>query len=129
MQKRFRLIKSRNLVDTTEEVLNRLQSMISDKNILIDWNAPREIVVIHDKLWMQEALLNLLKNAIEHSKPGGKIMIQAKNSPIYTELVIQDFEREFQLKNYLIFLNDSINQIVLKSTDRPELDWHLSKLL
>ena len=52
--------------------------MISDKNILIDWNAPREIVVIHDKLWMQEALLNLLKNAIEHSKPGGKIMIQAK---------------------------------------------------
>ncbi|MED3478005.1 HAMP domain-containing sensor histidine kinase [Bacillus thuringiensis] len=80
-----------NLVDTTEEVLNRLQSMISDKNILIDWNAPREIVVIHDKLWMQEALLNLLKNAIEHSKPGGKIMIQAKNSPIYTELVIQDF--------------------------------------
>ena len=69
MQKRFRLIKSGNLVDTTEEVLNRLQSMISDKNILIDWNAPREIVVIHDKLWMQEALLNLLKNAIEHSKP------------------------------------------------------------
>ena len=40
---------------------------------------------------MEEALLNLLKNAIEHSKPGGNIMIQVKNSPIYIELVIQDF--------------------------------------
>ncbi|AQY39597.1 ATP-binding protein [Bacillus thuringiensis] len=36
-------------------------------------------------------MLNLLKNAIEHSKPGGNIMIQVKNSPIYIELVTQDF--------------------------------------
>ncbi|HDR8244011.1 histidine kinase [Bacillus thuringiensis] len=36
-------------------------------------------------------MLNLLKNAIEHSSTGGNIMIQVKNSPIYIELVIQDF--------------------------------------
>ncbi|QOT01312.1 HAMP domain-containing histidine kinase [Brevibacterium sp. JNUCC-42] len=83
--------KPANLVETIEEVLDRLASMISDKHMSIDWDAPEEIVVVHDKLWMQEALLNLLKNAIEHSKPGGKIMIQVKDTPIYTELVIQDF--------------------------------------
>ncbi|MFS0553796.1 ATP-binding protein [Brevibacillus sp. 179-C9.3 HS] len=80
-----------NLVETIEEVLDRLASMISDKHISIDWDAPEEIVVVHDKLWMQEALLNLLKNAIEHSKPSSKIIIQVKDTPIYTELVIQDF--------------------------------------
>lgn len=80
-----------NLLDTTMEVLNRLQSMIKNKNILIEWDVPKEITIMQDKIWMQEALLNLLKNAIEHSKIGGVIMIQAKNTPIYTELVIQDF--------------------------------------
>ncbi len=80
-----------NLVETIDEVLDRLTSMISDKHIAIDWDAPKEIVVAHDKLWMQEALLNLLKNAIEHSKPSSTIMIQVKDTPIYTELVIQDF--------------------------------------
>ncbi|QDS38080.1 sensor histidine kinase [Brevibacillus brevis] len=80
-----------NLVETIEEVLDRLASMISDKHIVIDLEAPKEIVVVHDKLWMQEALLNLLKNAIEHSKPTSTIMIQVKDTPIYTELVIQDF--------------------------------------
>lgn len=80
-----------NLVETIEEVVERLASMITDHNMSIDWDVPEEIVVAHDKMWMQEALLNLLKNAIEHSKPGGKILIKVKDTPIYTELVIQDF--------------------------------------
>lgn len=49
-----------------------------------------------DKMWMQEAVLNLLKNAIEHSKPGGKIII-----PIYTELVIQDFGEGIEAQELL----------------------------
>ncbi|UHA76269.1 sensor histidine kinase [Paenibacillus sp. 481] len=80
-----------NLVETIEEVVDRLASMISEHHMSIVWDEPKEIVVVHDKMWMQEAVLNLLKNAIEHSKPGGKIMIQFKDTPIYTELVIQDF--------------------------------------
>ncbi|MBW5467058.1 two-component sensor histidine kinase [Brevibacillus formosus] len=80
-----------NLVETIEEVVDSLANMVIDKDIAIDWDAPKEIVVVHDKLWMQEALMNLLKNAIEHSKPSGTIIIQVKDTPIFTELVIQDF--------------------------------------
>ncbi|MCG7409469.1 HAMP domain-containing histidine kinase [Paenibacillus sp. ACRRX] len=80
-----------NLVESVEDAIDRLENMITDRNILIDWNGPKEVVVAHDKLWMQEALLNLLKNAIEHSDPGDKIKITIEDTPIYTELVIQDF--------------------------------------
>ncbi|TCZ81270.1 HAMP domain-containing histidine kinase [Paenibacillus albiflavus] len=80
-----------NLVETIEDSLDRLDRMITDHRISIDWDTSKEVVVIHDKLWMQEAILNLLKNAIEHSKPGGKILIKIENTPIFTELVIQDF--------------------------------------
>ncbi|MCR8645369.1 HAMP domain-containing histidine kinase [Paenibacillus sp. N1-5-1-14] len=80
-----------NLVETIEDALDRLDNMITDHHISIDWNAPKEVVVAHDKLWMQEAILNLLKNAIEHSTQGEKIKITIEDTPIYTELMIQDF--------------------------------------
>ncbi|UPW85403.1 HAMP domain-containing sensor histidine kinase [Lysinibacillus sp. Ag94] len=80
-----------NLVNTINEVLNRLENIINERDLSIDWDGTEEVVVIHDKLWMQEALMNLLKNAIEHSKPGEKITLQVMDTPIYTELVIQDF--------------------------------------
>lgn len=80
-----------NFVDTINGVLNHLETMINEKELSIDWDELEEIVVVHDKLWMQEALVNLLKNAIEHSKQGDKITLQLKDTPIFTELVIQDF--------------------------------------
>lgn len=80
-----------NLVNTINEVLNRLENIINERDLSIDWDGTKEVVVIHDKLWMQEALMNLLKNAIEHSKRGEKITLQVMDTPIYTELVIQDF--------------------------------------
>lgn len=80
-----------NLVNTINEVLSRLENIINERDLSIDWDGTEEVVVIHDKLWMQEALMNLLKNAIEHSKPGEKITLQVMDTPIYTELVIQDF--------------------------------------
>jgi len=83
--------ESLNLVETIHEVLNRLKNIINERNLSIDWDGTEEVVVFHDKLWMQEALMNLLKNAIEHSKPGDKITIHVNDTPIYTELIIQDF--------------------------------------
>lgn len=80
-----------NLVNTINEVLNRLENIINERDLSIDWDGTEEVMVIHDKLWMQEALMNLLKNAIEHSKSGEKITLQVMDTPIYTELVIQDF--------------------------------------
>jgi len=80
-----------NLVNTINEVLSRLENIINERDLSIDWDGTEEVVVIHDKLWMQEALMNLLKNAIEHSKRGEKITLQVMDTPIYTELVIQDF--------------------------------------
>ncbi|OPA73020.1 two-component sensor histidine kinase [Paenibacillus selenitireducens] len=90
-----------NLVETIEEVVDRLASMIREHHIMIDWDAPKEVVVAHDKMWMQEAVLNLLKNAIEHSKPGGNIIIRVNDTPIYTELVIQDFGEGIEAQELL----------------------------
>lgn len=43
-----------------------------------------------DKNWTTEALINILKNCIEHTPVGGTIMIQTEDNPIYTGIIITD---------------------------------------
>ena len=40
--------------------------------------------------YLSEALLNLLKNCVEHTPPGGSIKISAENNPLYTGIKITD---------------------------------------
>ena len=40
--------------------------------------------------WSCEALGNLIKNSIEHTPAGGKILIRAVENDIYTEITVED---------------------------------------
>lgn len=43
-----------------------------------------------DVNWTSEALINILKNCVEHTPSGGVITIKAAENPLYSEIVIQD---------------------------------------
>lgn len=43
-----------------------------------------------DMLWSVEAFGNLLKNAVEHTAPGGTICVKAKETALYTEICVSD---------------------------------------
>ena len=43
-----------------------------------------------DPLWTGEALSNLLKNAMEHTPPGGRIALSGLVTPIYTQITLED---------------------------------------
>ncbi|MCM3748578.1 HAMP domain-containing histidine kinase [Paenibacillus pasadenensis] len=79
-----------NLADTVEEALDQLQAKLTEKQIKLDFKPEREIMLVHDPLWIQEALTNIVKNAIEHSNWNGTIVIQARDTPMYAELTIRD---------------------------------------
>lgn len=43
-----------------------------------------------DLNWTAEALINLMKNAIEHTPQGGKVTFTIRDNPLYTEIIIAD---------------------------------------
>lgn len=43
-----------------------------------------------DLHWTVEALINILKNCIEHTPRGGRIDISVSNNPLYSEVIISD---------------------------------------
>jgi signal transduction histidine kinase len=40
--------------------------------------------------WTTEALINIIKNCVEHTSEGGEISIQFSENPLYTEIMIAD---------------------------------------
>ena len=49
-----------------------------------------EAVFIGDFNWSHEAVLNILKNCMEHTQIGGEIHVNTVENPLYTEVVIVD---------------------------------------
>ena len=43
-----------------------------------------------DGAWSAEALGNILKNCMEHVPQGGKILVEISQTPLYTQLCLQD---------------------------------------
>lgn len=43
-----------------------------------------------DKKWMSEAITNILKNCIEHTPPGGYVILSASQNKLFTEITIRD---------------------------------------
>lgn len=51
---------------------------------------PADAVFCGDLNWTSEALLNILKNCMEHTKQGGHIHIAASANSLYTQIVVSD---------------------------------------
>lgn len=43
------------------------------------------------KVWQVEAITNILKNSIDHSKEFEKVIVEYKENNVYTEITIEDF--------------------------------------
>lgn len=49
-----------------------------------------QTILLCDRIWLAEALGNLVKNALEHTQPGDKIIIRWQESPCLTQISVED---------------------------------------
>ncbi len=69
------------------KAIEPLQVMIELKKIKVNLNI-RNVDVLVDVNWTSEAILNIVKNACEHTKD--EIIIESTTNPIFTEIRISD---------------------------------------
>lgn len=85
-------IKENSLNQTIEEVLEMLKVMAQTNNVQLCFNeelAQTQIYAEYDEQWLEEALINIVKNCIEHSA-GGKVDVSIEETPINTKVIIKD---------------------------------------
>lgn len=67
-----------------------LNDLLRKENIFVEIPDKGCIEFSGDLEWTMEALINLLKNCMEHSKPGGSIHCDYTGNPLYAEILIWD---------------------------------------
>lgn len=80
-------ISCRSLID---RALAPLLITMDIKGIETDVLIENEPTLTGDEHYLTEALVNILKNCIEHTPEGGTITIKASENPIYTGIIIKD---------------------------------------
>ena len=73
--------------DLINKAIEPIKVSLDLKSINLDLNLSNDTVLV-DINWTKEALLNIIKNACEHTKD--KITITSKNNPLYLEIRITD---------------------------------------
>ena len=69
------------------------------KDVHIEVDIKEEILFLGDYHWELEAITNILKNAIEHSKEKGNIFIKVEDNPLFSKMIIQDFGKGMSKKD------------------------------
>lgn len=67
-----------------------LNDLLLKENIFVDIPNNGCIEIYGDMEWTMEALINLIKNCMEHSKNGGTIHCDYSQNPLYVEILIWD---------------------------------------
>ncbi len=79
-----------SLSETIRESVEALESMANEKGVVVSFHEEVEIAFNHDTSWLQEALINIIKNGIEHSEEGGQVYISLIENPVYIRIIIED---------------------------------------
>lgn len=67
-----------------------LQEFSWSQNIAVEIPEAGEKIILADRDWTMEAVMNLLKNCMEHTPSGGTIRCTYEQNPLYTLIQIRD---------------------------------------
>ncbi|MBQ5545294.1 MAG: HAMP domain-containing histidine kinase [Clostridia bacterium] len=103
-----------SVLSVMEQVRDSLNVLSELKGVEVHLAISSEITIKGDRHWLSEAMMNIVKNGIEHNdKPdGGYVRISATQTPIFVRVTIEDngsgidgqdlphiFERFYKAKN------------------------------
>lgn len=83
--------RENDLKTIVEESIKNVSTLCDLRNINIKLNIKENSKIICDDKWQIEALTNIIKNAIEHSKNNSNIIINIKNNNVYSMIEVIDF--------------------------------------
>ena len=82
--------EDKNLYETIRHAVASVVPEAVQKEIALYVDCEEEMIIRHDSKWTEEAIYNVLDNAIKYTEPGGKIHIQAERQELFVKLSISD---------------------------------------
>lgn len=91
-------IETKKIID---EAIKNVSTLCDLRNISIEVEASGKEKINCDYKWQIEAITNILKNCVEHSKDNTEIIVTCKQNNIYSTIKIKDFGDGISKKDIL----------------------------
>lgn len=82
--------EDKNLYETIRHAVASVVPEAAQKKIALYVECEEEMFIRHDSKWTEEAIYNVLDNALKYTESGGKIHIQAERQELFVKLSISD---------------------------------------
>ena len=79
-----------NLSELRGQVKEQYSFRAGQEGKEIDLEGDELAVLCCDRVWLAEAIGNLVKNALDHTAPGDRVRIQWQQSPCLTQITVED---------------------------------------
>ena len=67
-----------------------VQELFSNASVSVEIPESGEVLIYADMDWTMEAVMNLFKNCMEHTPPGGTVYCSYEQNPLYAQIFIWD---------------------------------------
>ncbi|BDR78756.1 two-component sensor histidine kinase [Clostridium tetani] len=76
---------------TVKEAIEALRAKAKYEKVDLRFHSKNSnIIMEHDSNWVSEAIINLTKNSLEHTKEGGLVEIITEKTSIFTRIIVKD---------------------------------------
>ena len=82
--------EDQNLYETIRHAVADVVPEAALKGIGLYVNCEENMMIRHDSKWTEEAIYNILDNALKYTEPGGKIHIQTERQELFFKISISD---------------------------------------
>lgn len=79
-----------NISELLEQVREQYAFQAGQEGKGIDLEGDGQTTLLCDRVWLAEAIGNLVKNALDHTKPGDRITVRWQQSPCLTQIIVED---------------------------------------
>lgn len=83
-------LKEEKLSEVFSECIEQVEILAELKEIELLSDDENHTILCCDKRWFCQALVNIIKNCIEHTDRGGRIRIYTENDKLFTRIIITD---------------------------------------
>lgn len=83
-----------NMEMLLKDVTERFETLAAQEAKKIMLSGSSDLSLYCDALWMSEAFGNVVKNALEHTKRGGRVVISWERTPLFTNPSGDDFRNQ-----------------------------------
>ena len=78
------------IYDTLAQAMSGILYSAEQKKIHVSVECPEDVCVSHDSKWTEEAIFNLLDNAVKYTPTGGRIHVFVAQWEMYVEIKVSD---------------------------------------